>query len=82
MPSLSMKDLQRFLGMINYLSTYVPNLTAKTMVLRQLLKKDSYWEWDENYESAFKTVKHCIMKASVLAYFDPSIPLTIFANVS
>ena len=33
------KDLQRFLGMINYLGAYIPNLAAESIILRDLLKK-------------------------------------------
>ena len=33
-------ELQRFLGMINYLGKFVPNLSEKTAPLRELLKKD------------------------------------------
>lgn len=40
MPSLkSIKDLQRLLGMINYLSSYIPKLTDETSLLCSLLKK-------------------------------------------
>jgi len=54
------KDLQRFLGMINYLSLYIPNLAAESTILRDLLKKNSLWQWDENYEKAFCHLKNLI----------------------
>ena len=36
----SVNDLQRFLGMINYLGKFIPNLAEHTTPLRNLLKKD------------------------------------------
>lgn len=32
------KDLQKILGMINYLRKFIPNLSEKTVLLRELLK--------------------------------------------
>lgn len=61
----SVKELQRFLGMLNYLSSYIPNLTEETITLRSLLKKDSSWLWDENYECIFNKVKLCIITAPI-----------------
>jgi len=44
MPSpKSVKDLQRFLCMINYLSSYIPKLANETTLLRRLLKKNTSW---------------------------------------
>lgn len=41
MPELSnVKDLQRLLGMINYMRSYLPNLSELISPLRDLLKKD------------------------------------------
>ncbi|XP_060874020.1 uncharacterized protein K02A2.6-like [Metopolophium dirhodum] len=78
----SVKDLQRFLGMINYLSSYIPKLADETTLLRSLFKKNTSWVWDENYESMFNKVKNSITTASVLSYYDPSIPLTLSVDAS
>ena len=36
----SFNELQRFLGMVNYLGKLIPNLAEHTTPLRNLLKKD------------------------------------------
>ena len=43
-------ELQRFLGMINYLGKFVPNLSANTENLRKLLEKDTEWYFDKNHK--------------------------------
>ena len=44
MPSPQDKtELRRFMGMINYLGKFVPNLSDITAPLRQLLEKDFMW---------------------------------------
>lgn len=40
----SIKELQRFLGVINNLSPHINNLAYKTSNLRKLLKKDCVWK--------------------------------------
>ena len=34
------EDLQRFLGVVSYLSKFIPNMSQKSAPLRQLLQKD------------------------------------------
>ena len=46
------QDLQRLLGMVNYLSQYIPNMSEITAPLRSLLKKNIQWSWyGEHQES-------------------------------
>ena len=44
------EELQRFLGMINYLGKFLPNLSENTENLRKLLEKDTKWHFNENYK--------------------------------
>lgn len=43
-----LKDLQRFLGMPNYLSPFIKNMAGTTEILRQLLKRTVDWQWNVN----------------------------------
>lgn len=78
----SVKDLQWFLEMLNYLSSYIPNLADETATLCLLLKKNSAWLWDENYETIFNNVKQYITTPPVLAYFNPLLPITLSVDAS
>ena len=42
---LTRKQVQQFLGIINYVSEFIPNLVKMTGALNQLLKKDSTNQW-------------------------------------
>ena len=46
----NIKQLQSYLGMVNYLTKFFPKLTSMTKPLRILLKKDIIWHWDKNLE--------------------------------
>ena len=46
-------ELQRFMGMVNYLCKFIPRLADLTEPLRQRLRKDSTWVWEEPQQQAF-----------------------------
>jgi hypothetical protein len=41
-------DLQRFLGMVAYLSKFIPHISDETLILRELITKDACWRFDES----------------------------------
>ena len=53
----SKEDVRRLIGMLNYLSPYIPNMSAVTAPIRDLLKKETQFSWLPEHERAFKTVK-------------------------
>ncbi|UYV82722.1 K02A2.6-like [Cordylochernes scorpioides] len=64
-------SLQRFLGTMNYLAKFMPNFADKTVLLRQLLKKDTPWTWNEDIEKEFIELKNLVSNPPVLSLFDP-----------
>ena len=49
--------LRRFLGMVNQLMKFCPNLAELTKPLRDLLKRDNTWTWSTEQQHAFDKVK-------------------------
>ena len=41
------QQLQSFLGMVNYMGTFIPNLSHHTELLWAMLKKDNMFHWKE-----------------------------------
>ena len=64
------KELQEFLGLITYLSLFIPNLADKTHTLRGLLKKDGPFLWEERHKEYFEKLKTVISQDSMLTYFN------------
>ena len=73
----SLETLRRFLGMVNYLAKFLPNITELMNPLLNLLKKDVPWNWSSSQQKSFDSVKEAITTAPVLAYYDPGKPLTL-----
>ena len=69
--------LQEFLGLVTYLSPFIPGLSTLTASLHELLKKDTDFIWKHTYDAAFQQVKEAVISDTTLRYFDPSLPMTI-----
>ncbi|XP_063899929.1 uncharacterized protein K02A2.6-like [Zophobas morio] len=69
-PPKNCKELSRFLGMITYVAKFIPNLTQKTSNLRQLLRKDTHFDWNETHEQDFNSLKDILTSTPVLQFYD------------
>lgn len=78
----SVTEVQSFLGMITYLAPFIPNLSSHTSSLRQLLQKDSDFQWHSEHQVAFDTLKHLICSASSLSYFNPAKSAVVQVDAS
>ena len=78
------QQLQSFLGMVNYMGTFIPNLSHHTEPLWAMLKKDNVFHWEEQQTWSFQQVKTLISKANTtpLRYYDRNLPVTVQADAS
>jgi len=67
-PPTKVKELQMFLGFVNYFANYIPFFTWITKPLYQLLSKDAKWEWGPLHQEAFELSKLALQTAPVLAH--------------
>ena len=74
--------LQRFLGMVTYLSKFVPKLSELGAPLRDFIKKDNAWMWDSMQQKAFEEIKSAIANPPVLKFYDPKVPVTLSCDSS
>ena len=74
--------LQRLLGMIRYLAQFIPNESALTAPLRELLKKDAPWNWNHEHASALDAIKQAIARPTMLKFFDVDKPVLIQTDAS
>ena len=57
--------------MINYLSKFSPRLTELAEPIRELVKEKVPFNWGPEHEESFAMLKKEIIKAPVLAYYNP-----------
>ena len=68
--------------MTNFVSTFIPQYAEKTAPLRQLLRADVEFVWDERMQQAFVELKETLTKAPVLRYFDSELPVVLSVDAS
>ena len=76
-PPKDQQELQSFLGSINFLSTFIPNLAQKTYLMRGLLKKDVQFVWTCDMQMKFSSIKDAVVHAVQLHHYDPNGPAII-----
>ena len=81
----NIKELQSFLGSINYLSKFIPYLSTHRKPLQDLLKHssvDAEFLWPDTHTEAFNKLKTAICKDVTLKYFDSPLPIYIECDAS
>ena len=72
-----LKDLQSFLGAVNFLSKFIPKLSKLHLPLQGLCKKDVDFMWSGTHQEAFNTIKDAICEEALLSYYDKDKPIFI-----
>ena len=78
----NVKELQSFLGSVNYLSKFIPHLSSFRKPNQDLLKSSNEFVWLKVHDEAFKTLKNAIMKDVMLKYFDSNLPIYMETDAS
>ena len=65
--SKEVKDIQKFLGLINYYWQFIKNFAAIARLLHNMVKKNQKWEQTERQEKEFQELKKRLTKEPVLA---------------
>ena len=66
-PSETKQQLQSFLGMVTYMGNFAPHLSHHTELLRQLLKKDIAFYWDDQLTRSFQEIKNLSKESNIKA---------------
>ena len=68
----NISELRRFLGMVNQIGKYLPNLAQISKLLRHLTK-DIAWIYGNAQKDDFGTIKRQLVSTPVLAIYDPHL---------
>ena len=78
------KELQKFLGQVNYLRRFISNLVGKTKVFFDLikLKEVEEFKWEKQHQIAFDGIKGCLSKPPVLMPPLKGRPLKLYLSTA
>ena len=74
--------LQSFLGIVNYLSRFSPNIAKMTCNLRALLKKGTEFLWLPGHTTDYKTIVDELCSPKLLKYYDSTKKLYLEVDTS
>ncbi|KAF0746075.1 Uncharacterized protein FWK35_00029599, partial [Aphis craccivora] len=75
-------ELERIIGMFNYLRDFIPKMAERISPLRELLKSNVLWEWSERHRCAFEELKQTIVNPPVLAHVDDKKDIVLQCDAS
>ena len=78
----NVKKLQSFLGSVNYLSHFVPELSSLRTPLQPLVKINTDFIWFNSHTEPFERIKNAISNDCLLQLYDVSHPLLIECDAS
>jgi hypothetical protein len=82
-PPQDIKQLQRFLSMVNFYCCFLPNCTQVLRPLTDLLKgRVQEDEWTASVQGAFQNAKHLLATAVPLQHPTPHAELSLATNAS
>ena len=73
----TLAEVQRFIGMCNYLSAYAPNLSVVIKPLRMLTQDGSDFIWSTTQQEALDKARRIISSAPVLMFYDLHKPVVL-----
>ena len=77
-PPTTVKQLQKFLGVLNYQRSYIKGFAEKSAALYKLLQKGVAFNWSKECQDSFESLKTSISTSPVLAIPDTSDPLSSY----
>ena len=78
----NVKEIQQFIGVITWLSRWIPNLAKLTYNINKLRQKNVVFEWSEQCEKDFQQIKNTIENTNLLSHPDPMKNFHVFVDAS
>lgn len=74
------EEVHSFLGLVNFVGKFIPDLSTVNEPLRRLLKKDVNFEWGLEQEKAFEALKRSLTSDVALAYYNVKSRTRVIAD--
>ena len=78
------KDVQRFLGLVQYLAHFMPDVTAYTSPLSAICRNGQPFYWKPLHETCFNNIKAIACRSPILKPIDPTSndPIWVICDAS
>lgn len=76
------KEVASFLGLVNYLGSFIKDLATLTAPLRELLRKEVKFRWGELEEETFNKLKNLVSSKTCIAHFNEKLETILITDAS
>ena len=81
-PPSTSEEVRSFLGLVNYVGAFIPNLATISFPLHELTKHNVPFRWTEEEKNAFEFIINQMACVGNLAHFDPKLKTRVVADAS
>lgn len=78
----NIRQLQRYMGSVNYFAKWIPSLAVINKPLRNLLKKDTPWYFDDDCKEAMAEINRHLTSPPIMAFPDASKQFVLVTDAS
>lgn len=78
----NIKELESFIGKINYYHKFINNLSRIVVLLNILRRKNHVFEWGKLQQTAFQNLKNSLSSATKLVHYNRDMPLLLATDAS
>ncbi|XP_055700122.1 uncharacterized protein K02A2.6-like [Phlebotomus papatasi] len=76
------EEVRSFLGLVNYVGRFIPDCATLTFPLRQLIREDGGFHWENEHQNAFQKLKDVMATPDTLGFFNNDHRTRIVADAS
>lgn len=76
------EEVRSFLGLVNYVGKFIPNLATTTEPLSKLTRKGVHFDWKKEQQMAFDKLKDHLTDDTTLGYYNVNDRTQIIADAS
>lgn len=78
----TVKELQAFLGLLNFYDRFLPHKANIAEPLYKLLNKDVKWQWTSQHQRAFEKLRNMLSSTDTLVHYDVHRKLIMSCDAS
>ena len=78
----NLTQLKSYLGLLNYYSRFLPNISTTLQPLYMLLQKSQPWIWNKPQQEAFESSKEKLLASACLTHYDLQKPIRLKCDAS
>lgn len=81
-PPRDLKEVEAFIGKVNYYNNFIPNFSQIAAPINQLRRKNAKFEWGKHQQDSFQALKDHIVSATEMAHFQEHLPIILATDAS